>query len=191
MAFALGELADLLHEGKRFPEIAESKRALDAAVVIAQLPIRSLALEAQGFITRKRRNAAATRRAGFLREGLGHVAVSNRTNKCNGGRSAIDLPEHDVERAEDRRNIGQHMPAAQEIHPLQMGERRRPDLAPVGPVGAVRHQVDAELALGRLARGIDLARGHVMALAVEHGVYPLSLYRAALRYMGGDDQSKS
>src|SRR5246127_5924045 len=98
MAFALGELADLLHEGKRFPEIAESKRALDAAVVIAQLPIRSLALEAQGFIPRKRRNAAATRRAGFLREGVGHVAVSNRTNnKCNGGRSAIDLPEHDVE----------------------------------------------------------------------------------------------
>src|SRR5438128_9244109 len=81
MAFALGELADLLHEGKRFPEIAESKRALDAAVVIAQLPIRSLALEAQGFITRKRRNAAATRRAGFLRKGLGHVAISNVTNK--------------------------------------------------------------------------------------------------------------
>ena len=71
-------------------------------------------MEAQGFITRKRRNAAATWRAGFLREGLGQVAVSNRTNKCNGGRSAIDLPEHDVERAENRRNIGQHMPAAQE-----------------------------------------------------------------------------
>jgi hypothetical protein len=52
---------------------------------IAQLPIRSLALEAQGFITRKRRNAAATWRAGFLREGLGHVAVSNRTNKCTAG----------------------------------------------------------------------------------------------------------
>src|SRR5467141_4155275 len=81
MAFALGELADLLHEGKRFPEIAESKRALDAAVVIAQLPIRSLALEAQGFIARKRRHATATRRAGFLREGLGHVAISNVTNK--------------------------------------------------------------------------------------------------------------
>src|SRR2546430_14443959 len=34
--------------------------------------------------------------------------------------SAIDLPEHDVERADDRRDIGQHMPAAQEIHRLQM-----------------------------------------------------------------------
>src|SRR5262249_52534075 len=92
MAFALGELADLLHEGKRFPEVAESKRALDAVGFIAQRPIRSLALETQGFIARKRRDAAATRRAGFLREGLGHVAVSNRTNKCNGGRSWVHIP---------------------------------------------------------------------------------------------------
>jgi hypothetical protein len=38
MAFALGELADLLHEGKRFPEIVESRCALDAAGFIAQLP---------------------------------------------------------------------------------------------------------------------------------------------------------
>src|SRR2546423_10191198 len=94
------------------------------------------------------------------------------------GRSAIDLPEHDVERADDRRSIGQHRPAAQEIHRLQMGERRRPDLALVGPVGAVRHQVDAELALGRLDRGIDLARGHVMALAVELEMVNGRLHRA-------------
>jgi hypothetical protein len=73
MAFALGKLADLLHEGKRFPEIAESKYALDAAGIIAQLPIRSLRLEAQGLIARKRRNTAATRRACFLGETLGHV----------------------------------------------------------------------------------------------------------------------
>src|SRR5438046_2255726 len=30
-----------------------------------------------------------------------------------GERSAIDLPEHDVERADDRRDVGQHVPAAQ------------------------------------------------------------------------------
>ena len=29
-----------------------------------------------------------------------------------GERSAIDLPEHDVERAEDPRDIGQHVPPA-------------------------------------------------------------------------------
>ena len=68
MTFALGKLADLLHEGKRFPEIAESKCALDAAGIIAQLPIRSLRLEAQGLIARKRRNTATTRRACFLGE---------------------------------------------------------------------------------------------------------------------------
>ena len=31
MAFGLGKLADPLHEGERFPEIVESKCALDAA----------------------------------------------------------------------------------------------------------------------------------------------------------------
>jgi hypothetical protein len=36
-----------------------------------------------------------------------------------------------------------------------VGERRRPDLALVGPVGAVRHQIDAELTLGRFDRGVD------------------------------------
>ena len=80
----------------------------------------------------------------------------------NVGRSAIDLPEHDVERADDRRDIGQHMPAAQEIHRLQMGERRRPDLALVRPVAAVRHQVDAELALGRTLEPITAVRSAEM-----------------------------
>jgi hypothetical protein len=67
MAFGLGKLADPLYEGERFREIAESKRALDAVGVTAQLPIRSLLLETQRFIPRKRRNAAATGRAGFFR----------------------------------------------------------------------------------------------------------------------------
>src|SRR6266446_192466 len=91
-------------------------------------------------------------------EDLGHVAVSNYT-QGNGERSAIDLPEHDVERADDRHDIGQHMPAAQEIHRLQMRERRRPDLALVGPVGAVRHQVDAELPVAS-ENSIHLTRSH-------------------------------
>ena len=65
MSFGFGKLADPLHEGERFSEIAKSKRALDAAGIIAQFPLRRLALETQGFITRKRGDAAATRRAGF------------------------------------------------------------------------------------------------------------------------------
>ena len=35
MAFGLGKLADALHEGERFPEIAEAKRTLDAMGIIA------------------------------------------------------------------------------------------------------------------------------------------------------------
>src|SRR5260370_435912 len=81
MAFGLGKLADPLHEGERFPEIVESKRALDAVGVFAKAPIGGLRLEAKGLIATQRRNGAATRRAGFLREGLGHVAISNVTNK--------------------------------------------------------------------------------------------------------------
>src|SRR5438128_11676160 len=81
MAFGLGKLADALHEGERLPEIAESKRALDAVGVIAQLPIRSLLLETQRFVARKRRNTVAARRTGFFREGLGHVVRRNLTHK--------------------------------------------------------------------------------------------------------------
>src|SRR5262249_2198185 len=33
--------------------------------------------------------------------------------------SAIDLPEHDVERADDRHDVGQHMPAAKKILPCK------------------------------------------------------------------------
>src|SRR5262245_52986901 len=90
MSFGFGKLADPLHEGERFSEIAKSKRALDAVGIIAQFPLRRLALETQGFITRKRRDAAATRRAGFFRKGLGHVAVSNSlTNAMADGQRSI------------------------------------------------------------------------------------------------------
>src|SRR3981081_1595736 len=89
MTFALGKLADLPHEGKRFPEIAESKCALDAPGIIAQLRIRSLRLEAQGLIARKRRNTATTRRPCFLGETLGHVLGSQRY-RGNSGRAVSD-----------------------------------------------------------------------------------------------------
>ena len=112
MTFALGKLADLLHEGKRFPEIAESKCALDAAGIIAQLPIRSLRLEAQGLIARKRRNTAATRRACFLARLSVMCLAPNLIEATAGQPSAIDLSEHDVERADDRRDVGKHVPAA-------------------------------------------------------------------------------
>src|SRR5262245_40585466 len=110
MSFALGQLAHPLHEGKRFLKIAESKHALDAVGIIAQLPIRRLPLEAQCLISRQWRHAAAT---SLLREDLGHLLSLIAPHRAMlGARSAIDLPEDDVERADDRRDVGQHVPAA-------------------------------------------------------------------------------
>src|SRR5205807_4141620 len=40
-------------------------------------------------------------------------------------RSSVNFPEHDVDRAQDRRDVGQHVATAEEIHRLQMGEARR------------------------------------------------------------------
>jgi hypothetical protein len=113
MAFGLGEFTDFLNKGERFPEIAKSKGPLDAVGIVTQLPIGSLCLEALGFITREWRDAAATRRACLLGERLGHILVLKLIIKATEGeRSSIDLPEHDIERADDRRDIRKHVPAA-------------------------------------------------------------------------------
>ena len=53
--------------------------------------------------------------------------------------------------------VGQHVAAAQEIHCLQVREGGRPDLAFVGLVGAIRDEIDTELALGRLDSCVNLA----------------------------------
>ena len=47
------------------------------------------------------------------------------------------------------------------------GIAARPDLAAVGPVGAVGDQIDAELALRRLDRGVGLAGRHMKAFGVK------------------------
>ena len=59
-----------------------------------------------------------------------------------------------------------------------MGEARRLDLAAVGLVGAVGDQIDAELALRRLDRRVNLAGRHVIALGVELEVMDERLHRA-------------
>jgi hypothetical protein len=53
-----------------------------------------------------------------------------------------------------------------------------PDLALVRPIGAIGDKIDAELALGRLRRGIDLAGGHMVALAIEFEIVDGRLHRA-------------
>src|SRR5437763_6406737 len=81
--------------------------------------------------------------------------------------SPVDLTEHDVERAEDRRDVGEQMSPADEIHRLQMRKAGRTNLALVGLVGAVGDEIDAELALRGLDRSVDFAGRHVHALGVE------------------------
>src|SRR5216684_5151833 len=81
--------------------------------------------------------------------------------------SAVHLPEHDVDRAEDRRYIGEHVTAAEKIHRLEMSEAGRANLAFVRLIAAVRDEIDAELAFRRLDRGIDFAGGDMEAFSVE------------------------
>src|SRR6516225_6199609 len=85
----------------------------------------------------------------------------------DGQPSAVHLAEYDVERPQNRRYIGQHVAATEEVHCLQMRKAGRAYLAFVRLVAAVSDEVDAELALGRLDRGVDLAGGHVETFGIE------------------------
>src|SRR3954454_12784525 len=58
-----------------------------------------------------------------------------------------------------------------------MREAWRADLALVGFVGAVGHQVDTELALRRLDRGVDFPGGNVKAFGIELEVMDQRLHR--------------
>jgi hypothetical protein len=64
------------------------------------------------------------------------------------GASPINLTEHDIERTQNSAHIGKHRFAAKEIHRRKMCEARRPDLAAVRPVGAIRDKINAELSFG-------------------------------------------
>mmetsp|Transcript_33103 Transcript_33103/g.77411 ORF Transcript_33103/g.77411 Transcript_33103/m.77411 type:complete len:312 (+) Transcript_33103:307-1242(+) len=79
----------------------------------------------------------------------------------------IDFAEDDVLRANDGNHVGQHVALGHEVEALQVREAGCADFAAVWPVGAVRDEVDAELALGRLARGVRLAWRRRDALRVE------------------------
>src|SRR5258705_8399801 len=92
--------------------------------------------------------------------------------------SPVGLPEHDIERAENGRNVGQQVALADEIHRLQMRKAGRADLAFVGLVGAVGDQIHAELALRRLDRGVDLAGRHMEALGIKLEMMDQRLHRA-------------
>jgi len=73
MAFGFSQVTHVSNKAKRFLKIAEAEGSFDTVGVIAQFPIRSLRLKTLRFLMRERRNAAATRGAFLLGEGLGHV----------------------------------------------------------------------------------------------------------------------
>ena len=85
-----------------------------------------------------------------LRERIGREHAS--------ARSSVDLSEHDVLRADDRDHVGDHVAARHLVERREVREARRADLEAVRLVGAVGDEVDAELALRVLDRGVGLAR---------------------------------
>src|SRR6185437_9943820 len=70
------------------------------------------------------------------------------------------------------------MTAGHEVHCLKVREARRADLALVRLVGAVGDEIDAELALRRLDRRVNLAGRHVIAFGVELEVMDERFHRA-------------
>src|SRR3546814_20172420 len=54
--------------------------------------------------------------------------------------SPVALPEHDVDRADDRGGVGEHVALRHPVHRLQVRKRRRAALAAVRLVGALRSE---------------------------------------------------
>ena len=89
----------------------------------------------------------------------------------------IHLSEHDVQGADDGDDVGQHGVLADVVDGREVSEPGRLDLAPVRPARAVGHQVDAELALGRLDRRVCSARRYREALRVQLEMVDQRLHR--------------
>src|SRR5579859_4986917 len=75
------------------------------------------------------------------------------------GRSSINFAENDVLGPDDRHCVRDHVAAGHLVQRGEVREPRRAQLHAVGLVRAVGHEIDAELALRRLDRGVHLALG--------------------------------
>src|SRR5882762_297789 len=80
---------------------------------------------------------------------------------------SVDFTKHDVLRADNRHDIGQHMALRHLVERRQMGKARRADLHAVGLVRAVGDDVNAEFPFRVLDCGVGLARRDVDALGEE------------------------
>src|SRR5689334_15293020 len=83
------------------------------------------------------------------------------------GRSSVYFSEHDVLRADDGDGVRDHVAARHLVERRQMSKTRSAQFHAVRLVGAVGDEIDAELALRRLDRGIHLALGHVHSFGDE------------------------
>src|SRR5574341_98301 len=81
--------------------------------------------------------------------------------------SAVHVPEHDIERADNCDRVGEHVALGELVHRREVAERGRAQLHAVGLVRAVGDEIDGKFALGVLDRGVGLALGHVHALGEE------------------------
>src|SRR2546426_7443817 len=70
---------------------------------------------------------------------------------------AVTIPEDEVEAAHDRDHVRDQDSLHQLFERLEIAKRRRPDLHPIRLVGAIRNQVEAQLAARALDEGVDLA----------------------------------
>src|SRR6266849_10774111 len=92
--------------------------------------------------------------------------------------SSVDLTEDNVDRAKNCRDVGEHVPAREKVHRLQMRESRCADLALVRFVAAIGDQIDPELALGGLDRGIDFPGWYMEPLGVQFEMMDQRFHRA-------------
>src|SRR5690606_35900666 len=81
--------------------------------------------------------------------------------------SSVHLTKYQVISTDHRADVGEHVAAHDLVHRGQVRETRRAQLHAEGLVGAVGHQIAAELALRRLDRGVGLAGRHAIAFAEE------------------------
>ena len=77
-------------------------------------------------------------------------------------RSSIDLTKHHVHRPNHRHDVCEHVSLHHFIDCRQVRKSRRTDFQAVGFVGAVRDEINAELTLRVLDRGLDFTRRHAI-----------------------------
>src|SRR6185369_3940109 len=112
----------------------------------------------------KPRSSWMRRRQGSTSEDsnpCGYLA-RNASNSASGrSRSAVTLAPDHVHRAEGRDDVRELVALEQPVQPAHVDEARAAHVHLVRRPAAVAHEIEAELAVGRLVRDVDLAGRHL------------------------------